>query len=178
MRIHHFARTWFLAALAAGMLAAPAVGLAADSGDDRKSCPRGERWSDRDKRCVPGRAEDAIDDELLQQGRQKARAGEYEQAIKLLHSMKRDDDARKLTYLGYSYRKLGQLERGIAYYHRALALDPDRIDTREYLGEGYVTAGKIELARAELATIERLCGGTACEQYQELHAALAKAAPR
>ncbi|MCK6449824.1 MAG: tetratricopeptide repeat protein [Alphaproteobacteria bacterium] len=167
-----------LAMLAFGLLVAvPTVALAADSGDERKNCPRGQRWSDRDGRCVPARAEDLIDDELLQQGRRAAREGRYEQALALLHAVKRDDDAVKMTYLGYSYRKLGQVDRGIAYYHEALVLDPDNVATREYLGEGYFASGRVDLARAELQEIERRCG-TGCEEYQELHAALAAVAPR
>jgi hypothetical protein len=39
--------------------------------------------------------------------------------------------------------------------------------TREYLGEGYVAAGKMDLAKAQLTEIASRCG-TTCEEYQEL----------
>ncbi len=42
---------------------------------------------------------------------------------------------------------------------------------REYLGEGYVKAGRIDLARLELAAIKKLCG-TACEEYIDLAAVI------
>ena len=38
---------------------------------------------------------------------------------------------------------------------------------REYLGEGYVAAGRIDLAKQQLAEIGARCG-TACESYLEL----------
>jgi tetratricopeptide (TPR) repeat protein len=53
-----------------------------------------------------------------------------------------------LNGLGYSHRKLGLLDEAIGYYRRALALDPSYVLAREYLGEGYVAAGKIALARS------------------------------
>ena len=37
----------------------------------------------------------------------------------------------------------------------------------EYLGEGYVKAGKIDLAKAQLAEIKKRCA-TQCEEYQKL----------
>ena len=84
-------------------------------------------------------------------------------------------DATALTYLGYSHRKQGKIDLGIRFYKAALAIDPNNVDTREYLGEGYVAAGRKDLARIELAKVEKLCG-TSCEQYAELAAAIAGAA--
>ena len=42
---------------------------------------------------------------------------------------------------------------------------------REYLGEAYVTQGKLDLAKAELAEIEKRCG-TTCEPYEDLAEAI------
>jgi len=66
----------------------------------------------------------------------------------------------------------GALDEGIAYYHRALAIDPDNVNTREYLGEGYVAMGRLDLAQAELDRIGTLCG-EGCDQYLDLAAAMA-----
>ena len=38
---------------------------------------------------------------------------------------------------------------------------------REYLGEGYVAAGRVDLAKLQLTEIANRCG-TTCEEYQEL----------
>ena len=77
-----------------------------------------------------------------------------------------------LTMIGYSKRKLGAVDEGIAYYHRALAINPDSVNTREYLGEGYVAMGRFDLAEVELEKIEAICG-TDCDPYVQLASAIA-----
>jgi tetratricopeptide (TPR) repeat protein len=74
--------------------------------------------------------------------------------------------------IGYSKRKLGNFDEGVAYYQQALAIDPNNADTREYLGEAYVETGRMDLAKAELASVQTICG-TECEQYEDLAAAIA-----
>ena len=46
---------------------------------------------------------------------------------------------------------------------------------REYLGEAYVIEGKFDLAKDQLATIEKLCGSKDCEYYEDLAKALEQA---
>ena len=111
---------------------------------------------------------------MARAGRQLARDGHYQDAIKVLELVKRKDDPVVLTYLRYSHRKLGEVDLGITLYKQALDIDPENVDTREYLGEGYVTTGKLDLARLELSEIEKRCG-TTCEEYQELHKGLQSA---
>ena len=76
-----------------------------------------------------------------------------------------------LTMIGYSKRKLGHTDEGIAIYHQALAIDPNNVNTHEYLGEGYVAAGRVDLAKLELVKLQSLCG-TGCEQYEDLNKVL------
>ena len=71
-------------------------------------------------------------------------------AIKVLEMASNENDPVVLTYLGYSHRKLGDIDLGISLYKKALDIDPDNVDTREYLGEGYVTKGELDLAWLEL----------------------------
>ena len=82
-----------------------------------------------------------------------------------------ENDPAVLTYLGYSQRKLGNIDLGISLYKRALDIDPDNVDTREYLGEGYVSKGELDLAWLELVEIEKRCG-TTCVEYRALEKAL------
>ena len=112
------------------------------------------------------------DDALARQGRALALNGHYESALEALMAVGNKNDATVLTYIGYATRKLGNIDEGIAWYHKALALDPDNVYTHEYLGEGYVAAGRIDLAEQELARLEALCG-KGCEQYEALSAAIA-----
>lgn len=151
----------------------PVAGFALDwGGDSGKDCPVGQSWSEAEGKCVPTRSDKLVDRERTQRGRRLARAGQYEDAIAVLQTVRRTDDPLALTYLGYSYRKLGKVELGISYYRKALAIDPENVDTREYLGEGYVAAGRIDEARVQLAEIKRRCGA-GCEAYQSLQAAIA-----
>jgi tetratricopeptide (TPR) repeat protein len=178
--MHHkqFRSSWLrtglsIVALAAGLAAAcSTAGLAFDSGDDqKKECPKGQVWSEQQHKCVPATTNNLFEEEQVKRGRQLARDGHYEQAIEVLKWVEATDNPIALTYLGYSYRKLGRTALGISYYRKALEIDPDNVDTREYLGEGYVASGRIDLASLQLAEIEKRCG-TACEEYQSLRAVL------
>jgi tetratricopeptide (TPR) repeat protein len=99
---------------------------------------------------------------MIEQGRVLAKAGQYEWALQVLAAIQNQNDPRVLNYTGYSNRKAGRLEIGITYYHKALAIDPNFVLAREYLGEGYVAAGRVDLAQIQLSEIKNRAGG-ACE---------------
>jgi tetratricopeptide (TPR) repeat protein len=107
------------------------------------------------------------DAELYEQGRALALAWRYLNALDVLGAIS-VPDAKVLTMIGYSQRKAGRVAEGIATYQRALSIEPDNLDAREYLGEGYAEMGDLAKARAELARIEAICGGKSCEQYKDL----------
>jgi tetratricopeptide (TPR) repeat protein len=111
------------------------------------------------------------DRQLNEQGRALALAGHYENALDALTAV-RQPDAMTLTYIGYAKRKKGEVDEGIGYYQKALAMDPKNVHTHEYLGEGYVALGRMDLAKAELVTLQTLCG-TTCDQYKGLASAIA-----
>lgn len=62
-----------------------------------------------------------------------------------------------LTYLGYSYRKLGAYDRAEGYYLAALAIAPKHRGATEYYGELKAERGDIAGARAMLAALEAEC---------------------
>jgi tetratricopeptide (TPR) repeat protein len=173
-----FSRTSALSALAlAGMLLAGTAAYAAsdggssDSGTQTPTCKTGYVWNENNGRCEPAKSSSLDDNSLYQQGRDLALAGRYEQALTALNAIKRPD-AMTLTMIGYSERKLGNHEQALDYYAKALALEPDNINTHEYLGEAYVEQGHIDLAQAELLKIKAVAG-TDTEQYRDLEAAIA-----
>lgn len=164
-----------MACAVALMLSAGNLVHAADSGNnggssDEVKCKAGMTYNKDKGYCETTSLLD--DRQLYEQGRALALAGHYENALEALDAIRDKQDSGVLTYLGYATRKMGDLDAGIAYYHQALAIDPSNLNTREYLGEGYVAAGKMELARAELATLETLCGKS-CDQYRGLASAIA-----
>lgn len=148
-------------------------GNGGDSPSDH-NCKKGEVWSKTKKKCVKAESGILPDDDLYEQGRLLAKSGHYDWALDVLAAISNQNDPRVLNYTGYSHRKAGRLETGISYYRRALAIDPDFVLAREYLGEGYVAAGRIDLAQAELKQIEMRCGQT-CEEYQDLSSAISGA---
>ncbi len=123
------------------------------------------------KACIKADAGILPDDELYEQGRLLAKEGEYDWALDVLAMIKDQNNPKVLNYTGYSHRKAGRIEVGITYYRKALSINPDFVLAREYLGEGYVAAGRIDLARVELGEIAKLCGET-CEEYKDLKTAI------
>ncbi len=117
--------------------------------------------------CVRVRAGIMSDGDLYIQGHALARRGFYEEALPILEAVSRTDDSMVYTMLGFTHRKLGRWDVGMALYEKALALNPRNVNAREYRGEAYVSVGRVDDARAELAAVEAVCGRT-CEQYLDL----------
>lgn len=129
-------------------------------------CPK-DQIRDADGKCKPA-TNNAIDHEArVAYALALAKAERYEEALVALNHASDQNDPRVLNYMGYSLRKSGRLDEGIGYYKRALATDPDYVLAREYLGEAYLTMGRLDLAEAELKEIETRCG-TTCEAYLDL----------
>jgi tetratricopeptide (TPR) repeat protein len=138
-------------------------------------CKKGEvvKTVKSKKTCVKIHGSLVPDDDLYHQGYVLAKAGEYDWAIEVLSSVKNQNNPDVLNMLGYSNRKAGRTDLGISFYAKALELRPDFTLAREYLGEGYVAAGKIDLAKAQLEEIKKICG-TTCEEYKDLSEAIDK----
>jgi tetratricopeptide (TPR) repeat protein len=156
-----------LAALLVFALPSMAASTGGGSTQTSTKCKKGEVWSSKKSKCVKATSGVLPDNELYEEGRGLAKAGQYEWALEVLGAIANKDDPKVLNYIGYSHRKLGDFETGMGYYKKALALNPDYVLAREYLGEGYVAIGQVDLAKAQLAEIENRCG-TTCEEYKDL----------
>ena len=121
--------------------------------------------------CVSAQSGIIDDQSLADYAYALARGGRYQEALATLDLMRNPNTAEALNYRGYATRKLGRVDEGIAFYKQAVALDPNYTLVREYLGEAYVTQRKLDLAKAELAEIEKRCG-TTCEPYEDLAEAI------
>ena len=148
-----------------------ASGSGANASPSTKNCKSGQVWNKKSKKCVKAQSGVLPDEDLYQQGRALAKEARYDWAIEVLSAIQDQEDPRVLNYLGYSNRKAGRLDVGITYYQKALAIDPNFNLAREYLGEGYLAAGRVDLAMAQLEAIGKSCG-TSCEEYQDLQAAI------
>jgi len=163
----------FAAAFALCLTAGQTLAIADSGGkDDTASCPRGEVWDSRQRKCVKVQGSVLPDKTLTDYAAALSKAGRYDEALAILDLLKKPNTAEALNYRGYATRKLGQLDEGIKYYLRSVALNPRYTLVREYLGEAYVIKGDMASAKAQLQAIKRLCG-TDCEQYQHLASAIA-----
>ncbi len=90
------------------------------------------------------------------------------------------DDAYNL--LGFAHRKLGDFERSLAFYDKALTLNPHNRGALEYLGEAYLDLDDPERAEEILSRLavacDRVAAGfangdwqTGCEEWVHLNAA-------
>jgi tetratricopeptide (TPR) repeat protein len=139
------------------------------------TCEKGKVWDVRNQRCIARHSGVLPDPALTEYAFALAKGERYQEALETLDMLENPDTARALNYRGYATRKLGRTEEGIGYYLRSIALDPSYAQVREYLGEAYVIEGKFDLAKDQLQTIQRLCGSTECEEYEDLSEAIEKA---
>ena len=78
-------------------------------------------------------------------------------------------DAQNL--LGYSYRKLGDLDNAIVHYSAALDINPRHRSAHEYIGEAYLEIGDVEGAEMHLKALDKICT-FGCVAYRELKRAI------
>ncbi len=107
-------------------------------------------------------------------GRKAIEARNWNAAIKSFSSaaLRAPDNADLQNYLGFSYRKLGQLEPAFKHYQRALALNPRHRGAHEYIGEAYLMAGDLANARKHLEELRKICL-LPCEEFADLEKAIA-----
>ncbi len=168
-------------AMAAGGDESPAAGSGSAAGKkdhsgvkktDLTTCAPGQVWDKKTKKCLERHSGVLPDPNLTEYAYALAKADRYQEAIDVLDMLDNPNTPRALNYRGYATRKLGRTDEGIGYYLKSVALDPTYSQVREYLGEAYVVQGKYDLAKAQLATIEKLCGSKECEYYEDLADAL------
>ena len=135
------------------------------------SCGTGRVWRGDSQTCIDGHSAALTDQDFYDEARALVDEGQFAAAIDILHHIKKQEQPRVLNYIGYSTRKLGDVDKGLDYYHKALALDPNYLRAREYLGEGYLQKGDVANAREQLMEIADRCGD-ACEEYGKLEKAI------
>lgn len=150
----------------------PSTGTSTGS-SQRLACPKGFVLSADEKKCLKVQSDlrqelPAVgwgdqDDDFLEAA-VLAHAGLHREAITAFTALNRGGDPYVLNYLGYSHRKLGEVETALGYYAEALRIRPDYVRARQYLGEGLLSLGRLEDARDQLRQIALHCG-TGCEPY-------------
>ena len=133
------------------LLLAPALAFAAGSYDatppketaTTTECEGTQVWDEDTETCVDAVEESKLDDDARYGAvRELAYAGRNEDAQAVLSAMADQAEARVLTYWGFTHRKMGNAALATAYYERAIAVNPDNILARSYMGQGFVEEGR------------------------------------
>ena len=106
------------------------------------------------------------------------KAENYLDAITKLKKAKQSakDDADIQNLLGFSYRKLGNLDEAATHYNKALDLDPKHKGALEYQGELFLILGDKAAAEDNLEKLDKICW-LGCDELDELRAAIEKFSP-
>jgi tetratricopeptide (TPR) repeat protein len=81
--------------------------------------------------CLNGNSASLTDDDLYVAGRELGQEAHYAEALNLFFRIKNREQARVLSSISYSTRKLGDVDNSIDYYHQALAIDPNYTKARQ-----------------------------------------------
>ncbi|TPG21853.1 hypothetical protein EAH87_03550 [Sphingomonas koreensis] len=118
---------------------------------------------------------DARSLQLLAQGKAAAAAGKLDEATDTLETALAVDPRNRAAFvvLADVTQQRGLDGKAIRLYRDAMLLDPN--DRAAIAGEGraLVAKGAVTQAKADLAKLQKLCGG-ACPEGQQLAAAIAK----
>ncbi len=113
----------------------------------------------------------------IEAGRKAIDAKDYRSAVghltKAVKASPEDADAHSM--LGYSYRKLGMLDKSMEHYQKALKIDPNHRSALEYLGELYLDMNQPGNAERQLAALKKACPWIGkCDEYEDLKRAIDK----
>jgi len=150
------ARAWraaVVAAAAALLLAGAVVAAPSSDGDDQALLA--------DADYIAGRA-------ALQAGNDAGALRRFQSALK------RFPEAADLhNELGFTHRRLRQMDKAFEHYRRALDLNPQHRGAHEYIGEAYLIVGDVSRARFHLSALHSICL-LACDELKDLERAIAE----
>lgn len=154
----------------------PSMALANGGGNDAPppkpavTCEGAKVYDKKTRRCVNAQESSLQTEEIYLTVRQLAYAGRYVDAQTLAQALPKGHDGR-LTYMGFTHRKMGNVDLGKIFYEQAIAENPGNILARSYMGQGLVEAGDPVGALVQLRAI-RAHGGAGTWSEASLHKAI------
>ena len=117
----------------------------------------------------------AAEDPDWAQAKSALQARQYEQAVPLLQKVVAKDasNADAFNYLGYTHARADKPQEALAYYNKALDINPKHRGANAYLGELHLKLGDLPAAEERLKTLDGVCF-FGCAEYDILKAALAE----
>lgn len=134
-------------------------------------CADGQVWDKETEACVEVESHLLDDDSLFGAAREFAYLGQYSHARGAILAMQVQTDGRAETYLGFTARKLGDVDAAMRHYARALEQDADNLLARSYMGQGLLEQGDFAGAKRQLDEI-RTRGGAGSWAEASLAAAI------
>ena len=106
-------------------------------------------------------------------GKKAVEAGNWKTALDSFERVASRDpnNADAQNYLGYAWRKSGNLDLAFKHYNEALRINPRHKGAHEYIGEAYLMVNNLAKAEEHLARLDKLCFFP-CEEYSELKKAV------
>ena len=122
-------------------------------------CEGTQVWDEKTETCVDAQQDSSLsDDDRYNAVRELAYAGQLDRALDILDTFSDPQDDRRLTYMGFVTRKMGDMDGGMAWYQAALDQNPDNLLARSYMGQAYLIQGNEMAAKDQLREI-RVRGG-------------------
>lgn len=160
-----------LCAMTGLYLAIASAALAVGETSQYETCKPAQIYDAMQRDCIPLEGASVSDLNRVRYAYALAKEERFEEALRVLDTMVDSNTAEALNYRGYATRKLGRTDEGIGYYLKSIAMAPHYASAREYLGEAYLTKGRLDLAEEQLKAIYGICG-TQCEEYIDLAEAI------
>jgi Flp pilus assembly protein TadD len=106
-------------------------------------------------------------------GEKAVKEARYNDAVALLTKVvqREPDNANAHNYLGFSLRKIGDLDKAQAHYRTALQLEPNHKAALEYYGELFLQIKDLPRAEEQLTRLTRVCP-SGCPERDELEKAV------
>lgn len=162
-------RFWILVVLAAVLVVCKDVSYASGGGGNHGG---GSFYSDTSDHSAFEKAQRVQG--LYQKGVEATNSGDFEKAIGFFQDVLKinPDDADAWNMLAHAQRMTGKIDESLVNYKKALELQPDFPQAREYLGEAYLQAALREAGFLEKG------GDTGREQLEILKSAFKDAAAK
>lgn len=108
-------------------------------------------------------------------GRAAIKAGDDQAALRRFQSaLRRFPEAADLhNELGFTHRRLRQMDQAFQHYKRALDLNPQHRGVHEYIGEAYLIVGDVDRALFHLNALRSICL-LPCDEMNDLEKAIAE----
>lgn len=119
-----------------------------------------------------GSSTEAATDDVYAEVKAMVDSGNYVAALPILITLTKTEarNADAWNLLGFTLRMLGQIDDSATAYLSVLSINPNHLGALEYQGELFLATGQPDLAKANLARLQGLCGS--CAEYEDLAQAI------